>query len=419
MKSRLGPFGETGFAVYWGGGLCSNIGTWLQNVCASVFVYDQTGSALAVGILNFLGWAPMLLFSVLGGQISDRLDRRLVVVITHTFSLIVASGLAALTWTGQVTSLHVIATAFLLQTSWTIAKPGVAAMLPALVSRAQLTEAVSLNTLQFQLAQLTGPVLATVLLATSGFAWAFSINAASFVFPILAVGYLYARGLGGRAAPAVRRAAAEGAGGIIPYVRSQPWIAWVLLAIVCSSATLEIIRTLSPVLVSTRLGAPSSETGLIIAAQSVGQVAGILTSVPLTRRGFARTLAGTGLIFQFVGLVMVSFTTNMSVAFVACAFIGCGFSFCFPVLTGVLQTEVPDAVRGRLLAFHQMAHLGNRPFAALAAGAVAASFGVPAATLGTLVLAPIGLFAVRAGWRSLDGRSAEVAVAVGTGTTGD
>jgi hypothetical protein len=94
----------------------------------------------------------------------------------------------------------------------------------------------------------------------------------------------------------------------------------------------------------------------------------------------------------------------MAVAAPAVALIGCGFSFCFPVLTGTLQTEVPDAVRGRLMSIHQMAHLGNRPFAALAAGAITASFGVPAACLVGMILAPIGLFAVRAAWRALDRR---------------
>src|SRR5438309_1261704 len=83
MWSRLGTFAQTPFSVYWTGGLVSNIGTWLQNVVASVFVYDRTGSALAVGLLNFASWAPMLLFSVSGGQISDRFDRRIIVLVTR------------------------------------------------------------------------------------------------------------------------------------------------------------------------------------------------------------------------------------------------------------------------------------------------------------------------------------------------
>jgi MFS family permease len=402
------------FSVYWAGGLLSNIGTWLQAVVGSVFVYDRTGSALAVGILNFATFLPILIFSVWGGQISDRFDRRHITVVTHAISLTIGAALAVLTFTGNVTEVHVIATAFLLQTSWAIAKPSVISMLPVLVPRAQLTEAVGLNTLQFMLAQLVGPVLATILLGTAGYALAFSINALTFLGPILSMLYLYSRGLGGRAARARRLAGAEPPLGLIAYIRSQPWIASVLVGVVATSAVVEIIRTTAPVLVTTRLGLPSSETGLIVAATSIGMMTGILASVPLGRRGYARTMAPVGLAFQLVGLLVVSTATQMTVAAPAVALIGCGFSFCFPVLTSTLQTEVPDAMRGRLMSIHQMAHLGNRPFAALAAGAIAASFGVPAAALAGVVLAPIGLLAVRAAWRGLDRRVDPLPVAAET-----
>jgi len=409
VRSRFGLFAHAAFTVYWSGGLFSNIGTWLQNVAGSVFVYDRTGSALAVGILNFAAFAPMLLFSVTGGVISDRFDRRVVVVVTHVVSLVVGATLAFLTLAGTVNELHVIVTAFLLQTSWTIAKPSSSAMLPALVPRAQLREAVGLNTLQFMIAQLVGPLLATLVLATSGYGWAFSINAATFVGPIVAMLYLAARGLGGRDARSAAETAASDATSIVAYVRSQPWIASVLVGVVSTSAVLEVIRTLSPALVTTRLGAPSSESGLIVSSASVGMVLGIFASVPLGRRGHSRGMAAAGLVCQCAGLLLLSVATDVPVAGLAVALVGFGFSFCFPVLTGTLQTEVPDAVRGRLLAFHQMAHLGNRPFAALAAGAVAASFGVTAACLGAMVLAPIGLLAVRAAWRGLDRQTEPVA----------
>jgi MFS family permease len=402
MRSRLGAFAHGAFTVYWSGGLVSNIGTWLQNVVASVFVYDRTGSALAVGILNFAAFAPTLLFSVTGGVISDRFDRRVVVAVTHVISLVISGSLALAAIAGTVNEVHVIVTAFLLQTSWTLAKPSSSAMLPALMPRSQLREAVGLNTLQFMIAQLVGPVLATILLMTSGFALAFSINALTFIAPIVAMGYLWSRRIGGHAAP--ERDAAKETRSAVAYMRSQPWIASVLIGVVSTSAVLEVIRTISPALVTTRLGARSSEAGLVIAAASVGMVLGILVSVPFGRRGHARALAPVGLVMQLVGLLMLALTTDFAVAAVAVALAGCGFSLCFPILTSTIQTEVPDAVRGRLLAFHQMAHLGNRPFAALAAGTLAASFGVTAACFGAMVLAPIGLVAVRSAWRGLDER---------------
>lgn len=407
MRYRLGPFAESAFTVYWTGGLVSNVGTWLQNVVASVFVYDRTGSALAVGLLNFASWAPMLLFSVWGGRVADRFDRRIVGIVTQLLSLVVASALAILALTGSVNEWHVAITAFVLQTSWTIAKPSFTAMIPALVRRDQLTEAVGLNTLQFQIAQLGGPLLATLLLATSGYAWAFVINALSFVATTLSMLYLYLRGIGGPQPTSSRHRASVDAG-IVAYVRTQPWIAWVMVGVISTSAVAEVIRTLSPIVV-THLGAPSSDTGLFVASQSVGMVAGILASVPFNRRGLARTLAPLGLVFQLVGLFTVATASVLPLAAVGGALVGAGFSLCFPVLTGVLQTEVPDRVRGRLLALHQMGHLGNRPFAALAAGAIAASFGAPVAALAGMALAPIGLVAVRAAWRALDGRVVEVA----------
>jgi hypothetical protein len=104
---------------------------------------------------------------------------------------------------------------------------------------------------------------------------------------------------------------------------------------------------------------------------------------------------------QGAGLAITSVATTLPVAAAGVGAIGIGFSLCFPIVTGALQTEVPDAIRGRLMSIHQMAHLGNRPFAALAAGAIAATFGLSAACIAGLALVPLGLFSVRALWRGL------------------
>jgi MFS family permease len=410
IAARLGPFGHRAFAAYWAGGMFSNIGTWVQNVAGSVFIYDLTGSAFAVGLLNFATFLPILLFSITGGVLSDRFDRRLIVIASQTLSLVLASALAVAVATGRATELHVIGTAFALQTSWSIGKPALVAMLPALVPRSQLAEAVGLNTLQFITGQIGGPILATFVLVTGGYAWAFGINAATFLGPILAMAYLYRRRLGAGVSRDARGAAAAGAVGA--YVRSEPWVVSALLAVISTSAILEVIRTTAPVLVAQRIGAPSTDTGLIVAAQSVGSALGLLVFIPLRRWDISRRIPVLGLLLQATGLAAVSVATTWPAAAIGVAAIGMGFSLCFPIVTGVLQTEVPDAIRGRLMSVHQMAHLGNRPFAALAAGAIAATFGVPAACIAGLALVPLGLLAVRAMWRGLAVPAAEPAVSV-------
>ena len=390
--------------MYWGGGALSNVGTWLQAVAASVFVYDLTGSAFAVGILNFATFLPVLLFSVAGGVLSDRFDRRLIVVVTHAISVLLSLGLAATVAAGAASQLVVVAIAFALQTSATIAKPSLTAMLPALVPRAALTEAVGLNTMQFFVGQLGGPLLATLILAAAGPAWAFAVNALTFLGPIAAMAYLAGRGLAGRGTGRATRAVSRAprVAGVGEYIRRQRWVLWALLAVVSTSSILEVIRTTAPVLVTQRLDAPSTETGLFVAAQSAGSALGLLAFVPLRRHDLSRRIAAAGLLLQAAGLAVVSLTTALPVAALGVGAIGMGFSFCFPVVTGALQSEVPDELRGRLMSFHQMAHLGNRPFAALAAGALAASFGAPAACLAAIALVPAGLFAIRASWRALD-----------------
>ena len=406
-RHRLGVFGQGPFAVYWTGGFLSNVGTWLQAVAGSVFVYDRTGSAFAVGVLNFATFIPIVLFSVPGGMISDRFDRRMVVIVTQIISGTLGLALAILMFAGAATEVHVIATGFLLQTSWAIAKPSLTAMLNALVTREELPQAVGLNTLQFMTGQLVGPLLATLILATAGYPWAFAINAATFLAPILAMVYLYRRGLAG----SIERATGTvlpGRQSITSYVRSQPWIAFVLIAVVVTSGIAEVIRTTAPVLVTERLRAPSSDAGLIIAAQSFGYVAGILAFTALRRRDLARPIASFGLVLQGLGLLIASAATEMPVAAVGVAAIGTGFALCLPVVTAVLQSEAPEHMRGRLMSFHQIALLGNRPFTALAAGALAATFGVPVALIAATALVPIGLLAVRAVWRSVGAQSTSV-----------
>jgi MFS family permease len=126
----------------------------------------------------------------------------------------------------------------------------------------------------------------------------------------------------------------------------------------------------------------------------------------------ARQIASFGLVLEGCGLIVAAAATEMAVAAVGIIAIGMGFALCLPVVTAALQAEVPDRIRGRLMSFHQIALLGNRPFTALAAGALAASFGVPIACLAATVLVPIGLLAVRAAWRNLGAESTAVSAQV-------
>lgn len=417
--TRLGPFRHRPYAIYWVGGFVSNLGTWLQAVAGSIFIYHLTGSSFAVGVFNFAGFIPILLFSVWGGQISDRFDRRSVVIVTHVASGLVSGVLAALTILGTVGEVHLIVAVFLLNVLWALGKPSLVSLVPNIVPRPDLQDAVGLNALQFVAGQIVGPTLAAVVMATSGAGLAFTINAVTYVGPIGAMLFLLRAGLGGPGSGTRReRAAAATSVSVTAYVREHVWVPALLVGVVASAAAVEIQRTLAPGLVAEVLHEPESTAGLIVAAQSVGSVMSLLLFVPIRRRGWARRAAYVGFLLQGAGIVTVAFAPSLATAALGVGFIGFGFSLCFPVLTATLQEEVPEALRGRVMAFHQMAHLGNRPFTALFVGAVAAAMGIQAGVLVGLVLVPVGILALRAAWGGLARDQAAALETVPTGPAG-
>ncbi len=409
ILDRLGPFRHRPFAVYWAGGFVSNLGSWLQTVAGSIFVYQLTGSALAVGLLNFAGFLPIFLFSIAGGVVSDRFDRRRIVIWTHVASLVIAAALAVLALAGQAGELTLIAAFFAINTIYAIAKPSTVALLPALVPREDVTDAVGLNSLQFILGQIIGPLIAALVMATGGAAWAFTVNALTFLGPIVSMVYLQRRGLGAHEAPKSSGAETAPAAPIrvMDYIRSEPWVLALLAGIVATSAPLEFIRTLSPAIVVEGLGQPESAAGVLVAGQSVGSALALVIFVPLRRRGWSHRMAAIGLALQAVGLIGTSLAPSLGVAVVAVALVGFGFSLCFPVLTGELQLQLPDAVRGRIMAFHQTAHLGNRPITAVIVGVLATAAGAQPAVAAGAVLAPFGIVAARRAWRLLASRTPE------------
>lgn len=398
---RFGPFRHRGYVAYWLAVAISSLGTWLAAVAGSIYVYQLTGSTFSVGVFNFAGFIPILLFSVWGGQISDRFDRRTIVWTTHAVSVAIAAVLAWLTITGSATELALIVAVFLLNALWALGKPSLLSLVPNIVPREDLPDAVALGSLAFMSGQIAGPLIAAAALAVSGPGLAFAINALTYVAPVVAMVVLARMGLAGRETAAVRTAAAgltaqSGAG----FVRRNTWVVGLLAGIVVTSTAMEIQRTVAPALASERLGVAESNAALLLAAQSVGSAISYLLFVPIRKYGWLRRSALIGLVVQAVGVVVAAAAPVLPVALAGFFLIGLGFAFCFPVLTAALQEATPDELRGRVMSYHQLALLGHRPVTALIIGTVAA-VSLQGGMLIWLLLMPLGLFAIRTAWRRL------------------
>ena len=407
IRDRLGVFGIRDFALYWSGGLLSNVGTWLQNIAASAFMYMLTGSPLMVGLLNFAGFLPILLFSLFGGVVSDRFDRRRVIVITHIASMTVALAVAAMTFAGIAAPWVLIVAAFVSNTSYAFAKPSLTSLLPALVPRDRLAEATSLNLLQFTGGQLGGSVLAAIVVATAGPAWAFLINAFTFLGPAAAVTLI-------RHVPPPDPAARRVYG--LPsirdgceYVRGSRVLVGALLGVAATSALAETLRTLSPVLATEAFGQPESAAGFIVACWGAGSAVAIVATGPLSRRVPEWRLAAVGAALHGGAAVGLALAPSFGVGLAAAFVLGIGYSLTFTVLTARLQDESADGYRGRVMSIHTLSHLGMRPFNAFVAGAAAGALGVHLAMGLLALLGPLALVGIAyAGRLRSGGRNAAV-----------
>jgi MFS family permease len=359
------------FALYWWAGMVSGPGTWLHNVTASVLILQMTGSPFMVGLVNFATFIPTLLFSLPAGSLGDRFDKRRVVTWSQAAALVVAVVLTVLSVLGLVTPGLLIGICFLLGTAAAVAKPAMTALLPALVPRAAVARATAVNVTQFQFGQIAGPALASLILIVASPTWAFGINAATFLGPIVAMQLIRPREEGGTGR---RKAGGSSVLEGLRFIRRSAAMPAILLAVVLCNAAVEALRTLAPTLADD-LQRPEA-AGIVIMGYSLGAMLGLVfygrIEDVLPRRWMLVTAFG----LQALGVVCVAIAPTLPVTVAAAAPIGIGFSLSVPLLSASLQELSPDEFRSRVMSTFSMAHLGLRPVFALAAGALATLLGV-------------------------------------------
>lgn len=375
------------FGLYWASGLLSNVGTWLHNVTASILVFSLTGSTLNVALLNVATFVPVLVFSVSAGTLADRVDRRAVVLVTSVVSLLTALALAVATAVDVVSAATLVAATGVLATAHAFAKPAHSAMLPALVERDEVARATVVNTLQFTGGQVVGSALASLVLVVAGPAWAFGVNAATFLAPVLAMALIRLP-----SGPGTRRRQRGSAVEGLRHVRSTAGMSAVLGVVVLVNAAPEALRTLAPAIATRSLGEDESRAALLVTAYSLGAVAGLLLGTVLRVLTPVRAVLLAAAL-QLAGLLGLASAPSLALALAAAAPIGLGFSVAVPVLNAALQTSTPDGLRGRVMAAFSMAHLGLRPVFSLAAGGVAAVAGARGAAAATSAFAVLALLA--------------------------
>lgn len=353
------------FRLYFIGQLISVAGTWMQTVAQAWLVYELSRSELMLGVVGFASAIPSLLISPWGGVIVDRTNKRNLLVATQSAAMLLAFVLAALTFAGTVQVWHIIVLAALLGVVNSFDGPARQAFVVEMVGREDLPNAIAINSMIFNGARVIGPALGGLLLATVGTGWCFLINGVTFIAVIVCLLMMHLT----RPVIVVKgespwRDLLRG----IRYVLAHNEVfALLLLALIFSVFGIAYYALL-PAFADQVLHLDATGYGVLNAVIGVGAVSAAFIIARHGERGQrGRWLLAANLLFPIVLLAFAN-TSSLSIALWLALLLGVGFMFEFTLINTLLQTSVPDEMRGRVMGLYTLTFFGFAPFGNLALG---------------------------------------------------
>ncbi len=362
------------FQLFFAGQLISLVGTWMQNVAQSWLVYRITGSSALLGLVSFTGQIPVLLLSPVGGYAADRWNRRTVVIITQSLSMVLALVLAILTLTGtvQIWQVFVLAAGMGVVNSFDI--PARQSFLVEMVGREDMINAIALNSSIFNGARIIGPAIAGILVASIGEGWCFFANGVSY---IAVIGGLLMMRMGPfrpehRAVSAFHTIRE----GFRYVIRTGPIRALLGIVGMLSFAGLPYL-VLMPIFADRIFHKGPAGLGILIGIAALGALTGALLLASRTvLTGLTRWVAFAMVIFA-VTLGAFAFSENLWFSCAMLFLMGFTGMIQMGAANTLIQSMVPDSLRGRVMSVYSMMYMGVGPFGAMFAGFAAQDFGAP------------------------------------------
>jgi MFS family permease len=379
------------FRVLWLAVLGSQLGTWMQTVGAQWLLVREPNAGTLVALVQTAGALPVLLLALPAGVLADSLDRRHLLIWVQVFQVGVGAALAGLTLAGVMTPALLLTLTFALGCGMAMTNPAYQAVIPELVPREQIPSAAALGSIGMNLARAVGPALAGVLLARTGVATVFALNAVTFlVFAIVLV--LWRRAPTDGAALPEPFVAAVRAGG--RYVRNAPIMRRLMLRAAVFVGPAVALWALLPLLAERRLGMDAGGYGLLLGALGVGAVLGALVMGRLIAAlSLNRVLLFAGLAYAAV-LVVLALVRVPWVVGIALIPAGAAWMAVLSNLNAELQLYLPGWVRARGLATYQTVFFGGQAIGALVWGFVADRIGLVGTLLAAAVVTALGAASV-------------------------
>lgn len=371
------------FRWFFFGQLVSVTGTWIQAVAQQIVVYNMTGSQLALGIVACAQGIPSLLLGPAAGVIVERVSRRRMLIMTQTAMMFLALILAILSFSGTLQLWHIILIALGTGTATALDAPSRLSFFVEMVGKEDLPSGIVLNSMMFNIARIVGPALGGVALTAIGPSWCFLLNGLSFLAVLF--GLVAMRVPPPKISKGNRKILQPLLEGLA-FVRKHPTIRPLLLLSALTSSFGLTFTVLLPPYADKILGNTEVGTSALLTAQGIGALIASLFVASTTNNGYRGITMTRGALTAPAALLVLSFTTNIFGA-APLVFIA-GFAFvCQFVLTNtLLQTEVPDQFRGRVLSLYTITFFGLTPFGSLIMGATAQAIDtVPAILIFALI----------------------------------
>ena len=373
------------YRLFFCGQLVSLVGTWMQQTAMSWFVYQITNSKLLLGVVAAIGSGPMMLSSIWGGSLADRHPKRSILLATQTAQMICAFFLAAGVWAGFATPSFIVIIAALNGIVMGFDMPARQAFTVEMASREDLLNAISLNSSIVNGARVVGPSVAGLLIGWVGVAMCFFLNGLTFVAVI--AGLMMMR-LPPFQRPAHAVSASKHAWNGIVYSLKHQRVRTILLLFLAVGVFGWSYGVLMPAFARDVLGRGANGYGILMSASGTGALIGALVVATYGHLFTARRLALGGVWIFSIALFALSLSRNFYVAFAFLLVVGFGMLLFFSTSNTVLQTIVPDEMRGRVMGVWSLVFGAMIPLGSLEVGTVAHWVGTPfALAFGAIICA--------------------------------
>lgn len=368
----LGVFRHRNYRLFFTGQSISLIGLWMQAIAQSWLVYRLTDSPLLLGLVAFVGQAPMLLITPFAGVVADRLDRRRILFATQIAMMASACTLAALTIGEVVEVWHIVVLALVSGTANAFDVPTRQSFTIEMVGRADLPRAIALNSIMFNAARLIGPAIAGLLVAAVGEGWCVALNGVSYLAVLASLAMMRIERQPAREPSHPLSDLREG----FVYVTTHAQTRTLLLLLASSSLFGTSYVTLMPVFARDVLHGSSALFGYLMAAVGAGALLGAISISRLAHDVLARVPFVAAAFFG-ASLVAFSQSSILWLSWVLLVPAGFGMMAMGIATNTLIQGSIADAMRGRVMAYYVMAFIGMMPISALISGWVSHQIGAP------------------------------------------